>query len=357
MKLLLSTLLAIWCTQGYSASFDCAKAASLSEVTICNDNELSNLDSELGIIYKKAKTVAKDKKQFKTQSIAIFKWREKNCYSRDCLINWYKQRKVSLEKIINKTLGVEKKVKGITEIFGDKVSVFDPVSNVRERPDGGVLCKIKTVKNIEVRKYDDDWYSTNACGKLGVIHKSQIQFPKIDSGVSEKENKEINKQEPLEDLAKILSEAPIEALILLSQTYNNKIDEESKTTLMVIQVTIGMRLSLGVNTEKNLPKAFKWYMKAAINGEASAEYYIAEAYRRGNGVEKNINQSNTWYKKAVNQGNPDALLVYGLFQMLGKNGVEKNIGEGYKKISKLAEDGNEKAKTLLKTLLNSADKN
>ncbi|MGB5913327.1 MAG: hypothetical protein WBG63_00575 [Phormidesmis sp.] len=55
--------------------------------------------------------------------------------------------------------------------------VYDPSSNVRETPNGYVLCSIDTRAYINIYgHYMDDWYSTDACGSLGVIHISQIQF-------------------------------------------------------------------------------------------------------------------------------------------------------------------------------------
>jgi len=55
--------------------------------------------------------------------------------------------------------------------------VYDPSSNVRETPNGYVLCSIDTRAYINIYgHYIDDWYSTDACGSLGVIHISQIQF-------------------------------------------------------------------------------------------------------------------------------------------------------------------------------------
>ena len=55
MTLLLSTIL-------YSASFDCSKASTGTEKTICNNDDLSQLDSELALIYKKKFYFAFNKK-------------------------------------------------------------------------------------------------------------------------------------------------------------------------------------------------------------------------------------------------------------------------------------------------------
>ena len=83
------------------ASFDCEKASSLPEMMICNDKELSVLDEELAAIYKQAKNQTKNKAQFKTQTTAAWNWRERNCHDKDCLLNWYAQRKITLNKIVS----------------------------------------------------------------------------------------------------------------------------------------------------------------------------------------------------------------------------------------------------------------
>jgi hypothetical protein len=55
--------------------------------------------------------------------------------------------------------------------------VFAPPSNVRALPDGKVLCTIQ--QGIRINTYGayekGDWLYTNACGKLGVIHSSQVR--------------------------------------------------------------------------------------------------------------------------------------------------------------------------------------
>ncbi len=93
MTALFCTSFAIGC---HAASFDCAKAVSLTEMTICNDSVLSKLDDELSEIYKRAKVKAADQTAFQQQTKAAWKWREANCRSRDCLVNWYTQRKMTL---------------------------------------------------------------------------------------------------------------------------------------------------------------------------------------------------------------------------------------------------------------------
>ena len=54
--------------------------------------------------------------------------------------------------------------------------VFDPPSNVRETPNGKILCSINKPTDINIYGHSGDWYYTDACGGSGVIFKDQIQF-------------------------------------------------------------------------------------------------------------------------------------------------------------------------------------
>ncbi len=54
--------------------------------------------------------------------------------------------------------------------------VFAPPSNVRQSPNGNVLCSIDQVMSINIYGSDGDWYYTDACGSMGVIHSSQVRF-------------------------------------------------------------------------------------------------------------------------------------------------------------------------------------
>jgi hypothetical protein len=59
-----------------------------------------------------------------------------------------------------------------------QAKVISPPSNVRFGPStqDRIVCSIKTAKNITTFGSRDDWFYTDACGKLGLIHNSQIQF-------------------------------------------------------------------------------------------------------------------------------------------------------------------------------------
>ncbi|MEH2195450.1 MAG: hypothetical protein V7K98_22800 [Nostoc sp.] len=56
--------------------------------------------------------------------------------------------------------------------------VFDPPSYIRKSPNGEILCTIKKLRAIELYggTTPDGWLFTSACGRSGVIHKSQVRF-------------------------------------------------------------------------------------------------------------------------------------------------------------------------------------
>lgn len=54
--------------------------------------------------------------------------------------------------------------------------IFAPPSNVRDVPNGKILCSIKVVTPINTYAYERGWYLTDVCGRNGYIHESQIRF-------------------------------------------------------------------------------------------------------------------------------------------------------------------------------------
>jgi uncharacterized protein len=84
-----------------AASFDCAKASSISENMICMDPELSQKDDELGYLFTKAKSLVGNDSEFRKNNVDAWRWREANCFDRSCLISWYANRKVYFQSILS----------------------------------------------------------------------------------------------------------------------------------------------------------------------------------------------------------------------------------------------------------------
>ena len=60
------------------------------------------------------------------------------------------------------------------------------------------------------------------------------------------------------------------------------------------------------NQKHDYTQAADWYLKAAEQGNADAEYNLAVMYRGGWGVAKDLVQAKAWYQKAAAQGNQSA---------------------------------------------------
>ncbi len=83
-----------------SPSFDCRKAKSTAEKLICADSQLSSLDRELNNYYIQAKQISFDKDNFKKETESAWIKREKECFDKNCLVNWYAARKLHYQKTI-----------------------------------------------------------------------------------------------------------------------------------------------------------------------------------------------------------------------------------------------------------------
>lgn len=87
-------------SSGFSASFNCDQAKSKPEILICGVPELSKMDDELYVLYRKALQVSPTPEQFKRESRAAWAERERNCQDQQCLIDWFRSRKAAMQAII-----------------------------------------------------------------------------------------------------------------------------------------------------------------------------------------------------------------------------------------------------------------
>ncbi|WP_150670662.1 hypothetical protein [Pandoraea anhela] len=71
------------------ASFDCTKAQSNAERIICSDPQLASADVELAALFANARAAVSDQDTFRERARAAWRYREKNCHDRECLVRWY----------------------------------------------------------------------------------------------------------------------------------------------------------------------------------------------------------------------------------------------------------------------------
>ena len=86
-------------TQATAASFNCHKASTAIEKTICEDRYLSELDGKMGKLYHKAKAYQHDLPKYQKEWIRN---RNKECgTNNDCLYKWTESRVASFKEIIS----------------------------------------------------------------------------------------------------------------------------------------------------------------------------------------------------------------------------------------------------------------
>lgn len=96
-------ILAFFASSAYSASFDCSKASSITEKTICNNPTISLLDDKLGATYKSAMGKTNDQAKLKADQIAWIKESRLCGGDSNCLEKSYKGRIAELSNISQST--------------------------------------------------------------------------------------------------------------------------------------------------------------------------------------------------------------------------------------------------------------
>ena len=109
------------------------------------------------------------------------------------------------------------------------------------------------------------------------------------------------------------------------------------------QFTLATIFDLGVDVPKNYAESGKWYLKAANQGLAEAQFKLGVRYfEYGKQAKENYTTAFSWFYKAANQGIAAAQYNVGLMYQLGR-GVPTNRVEGYKWYNIAAAQGFTKA--------------
>jgi len=109
------------------------------------------------------------------------------------------------------------------------------------------------------------------------------------------------------------------------------------------QFALGLMYDLGIDVPKNYAESGKWYLKAANQGLAEAQFKLGVRYfEYGKTAKENYTTAFTWFYKAANQGIAEAQFNVALMYQLGR-GVPTNKVEGYKWYNIAAAQGFAKA--------------
>jgi TPR repeat protein len=108
------------------------------------------------------------------------------------------------------------------------------------------------------------------------------------------------------------------------------------------QFKMGLRYDLGVGVPQNYIESVKWLRKAAEQGDANAQYNLGSMYYSGLGVSQDLVEAFQWFGKAAEQGDTSAQKNLGAMYGTGQ-GVPQNHTEAYVWSSIATMSGNKEA--------------
>lgn len=86
-------------------------------------------------------------------------------------------------------------------------------------------------------------------------------------------------------------------------------------------------------------KAFKWYSKAALKGNADAQYHLGLIYQEGSALAHDYDKAAHWFFMAATQSHAGAQYSLGMMYHVG-DGVPQDYIKAFTWYSKAAEQGN-----------------
>jgi TPR repeat protein len=108
------------------------------------------------------------------------------------------------------------------------------------------------------------------------------------------------------------------------------------------QYALGMCYEYGLGVSEDLEESAKWYLKAAEGGDVRAQIHIGHCYFRGEGVPEDKTEGVKWYRKAAEQGDTGGQKSLGVCYSYGR-GVPEDKTEGVKWYRQAAEQGDTNA--------------
>lgn len=118
---------------------------------------------------------------------------------------------------------------------------------------------------------------------------------------------------------------------------------------VTVQFDLGFMYANGRGVLKDDSEAYRWYLKAANQGNPIAQCNLGRAYEEGKGVAKDEEEALKWYRKAAENGSLTAQFNLGVMYSKGE-GVVKDEAESEKWYRKAADGGYEKAKEALERI-------
>ncbi|MCR4598236.1 MAG: TIR domain-containing protein [Acetatifactor sp.] len=140
-----------------------------------------------------------------------------------------------------------------------------------------------------------------------------------------------------------------EAYVWLGILYTEKKDEELSIAYYKKAANAGIDLAMqfltddyyngNYSTGVSYEEAFAWAQKGAELKNTYCMYMLGRMYYEGNGTEKNLPEAATWLLKAAEAGDEEAARLYGSLMLYGGDGLAANSAEGVRWLKKFADQG------------------
>ena len=112
------------------------------------------------------------------------------------------------------------------------------------------------------------------------------------------------------------------------------------------KIAVAKRYIIPTSVIHDPKQAFVWMESAAVDGDAEAQYLLADMYLQGKGIDKSEMEALTWYGKAADQNSAYAQYSLGVMYYNGQ-GTEQNLLEANKWLELAALQGHSEAQYLL----------
>ena len=83
---------------------------------------------------------------------------------------------------------------------------------------------------------------------------------------------------------------------------------------------MGYAYAHGIGCERNLEKAFGYFLDGAKNGNRRAEEYVSARYWNGEGVDQNYKAAACWTERAARHGHAHSMFSMGIMRHFGLDG-------------------------------------
>ena len=104
------------------------------------------------------------------------------------------------------------------------------------------------------------------------------------------------------------------------------------------QFNLGVMYDKGEGVTRDYAEAVRWYRRAAAQGHARAQFNLGLKYAKGEGVTRNYAEAVRWYRRAAGQGNARAQSNLGAMYAKGE-GVTRNYAEAVRWYRRAAAQG------------------